>query len=71
MCVNRKQLCIMGFLIPAKYSLTDSFIQQLQENNPSLHDLGSLSQWRITNKFKQKNEPLYCISLNFSKHSLT
>ena len=30
----------------AKYSLTDSITQHLQENNPLLHDLLSLSQSR-------------------------
>ena len=46
MCVNRKQLLIFYCCKAAKYSLTDSITQHLQENNPLLHDLLSLSQSR-------------------------
>ena len=41
MYANRKQLRIMCVLF-----LTDSVTQDLQENNPLLHDLRSLSQTR-------------------------
>ena len=37
--INRKQLLIFYCCKAAKYSLTDSITQHLQENNPLLHDL--------------------------------
>ena len=60
--VNHKQLWIMGIKLWIKYSLRDSINQHLQENNPLLHDLWSLSQSRelSLNSNKQKWTIVLC-----------